>query len=302
MGKDSGIQWTTHTFNPWEGCAKVSDGCKNCYAEERNDRFYGGKHWGVGAPRLMRSESYWNEPLKWDKAARLAGASHVPGDHSKRSRVFVASLADVFEDRPDLVEPRARLFRLIEECDHLDWLLLTKRPENVLRLTHLASAFDPTDPEDWPGNIWIGTTVENQHAARDRLRNLLAIPSIYRFVSVEPQIGPVDLERVVTIAPCPFNALTGQWADDGQAVEHGAVDWVIVGGESGRRARPFEIEWAHSLVQQCKRSGAAAFVKQMGHKPRRAGELITLTGKGSDMDEWPEELRVRMFPGEAWPA
>src|SRR5262245_49606753 len=119
--ENSKIQWTDHTFNVWRGCEKVSPGCAHCYAEtmsRRNPAVLG--EWGKHGTRVIASEAMWREPLKWDRQARAAGV---------RKRVFCASLADVFEDRPELVAPRERLFRLIEDTPNLDWQLLTKRPE-----------------------------------------------------------------------------------------------------------------------------------------------------------------------------
>src|SRR5262249_10541241 len=113
------IAWTHHTLNPWRGCTKVSPGCTHCYAAElakRNPAVLG--RWGPGGPRVIASEAQWRNPLKWDRKAKAAG---------KRPRVFCASLADIFEARPELESPRARLFDLIAATPNLDWLLLTKR-------------------------------------------------------------------------------------------------------------------------------------------------------------------------------
>ena len=129
MGAESKIEWTDHTFNPWWGCEKVSPGCAHCYADAFAKRLGHGttrpKLWGPGSERKVASEAMWREPIKWNRSAEKAG---------KRARVFCASMADVFEDRPDLLVPRARLFRLVAATPHLDWLLLTKRPENAARL------------------------------------------------------------------------------------------------------------------------------------------------------------------------
>lgn len=261
MGENSDIQWTDHTFNPWEGCQRVSPGCENCYAEARNARFHpradgGPSHWGPSAQRLMRSPAYWKQPEKWNREAKRDGV---------RRRVFCASLADVFEDRPELVDTRARLFQLIEECDGLDWLLLTKRPQNMLRL---ASVWG----DEWPSNVWAGTTVEDQRRADERIRELASVPAVVRFLSCEPLIEAVDLARP-------------------------DVDWVIVGGESGRGARPFHVEWAADIVKSCRAVGAAPFVKQMGARPFDGARMLSLRDShGGDWDEWPAELRVREFP------
>jgi protein gp37 len=148
MGANSKIQWTNHTFNPWRGCSKVSAGCQHCYAEamsRRNPAVLG--EWGPKGTRVVAAEAMWRQPLKWDRDAQAAGV---------RARVFCASLADVFEDRADLETPRHELLRLIDSTRSLDWLLLTKRPENVLRLIGqawpiekrriIASVCRPTNP------------------------------------------------------------------------------------------------------------------------------------------------------------
>lgn len=190
--KSNGV---TIRFNPWRGCTKVSRGCANCYAEagsKRNPAVLG--VWGDAGTRVIASESYWRLPLKWDRQAAKAG---------ERRRVFCASLADVFEDRPELVSPRQRLFRLIGDTPYLDWLLLTKRPENVLRMTH--DEWCPPVPGHvsqnagdghswkWPSNVWLGVSVEDQQRADERIPILLQTPAAVRFLSCEPLLGPLDL-------------------------------------------------------------------------------------------------------------
>lgn len=313
MGENSSIQWTHHTFNPWEGCTKVSQGCRNCYAETRNARFHPreegladrlgvirGKHWGVDAPRLMRSEAYWRQPLAWARAAEEAGA---------RARVFCASLADVFEDRPDLVVPRARLMRLIEETPQLDWLLLTKRPGKMVPMT--IERWWP----NWPVNVWAGTTVESQDNT-DRIAALLEVPARVRFLSCEPLLGPLNLR---SINGGRLDALTGAW-NGGQPRAHDrGVDLVIVGGESGPGARPYDVDWVRGIIAQCKHAKVACFHKQLGShalddaalrpewlwvgaQTERVEESLmrvrTPTKKGGEPSEWLEELRVRQMPGD----
>lgn len=177
MAKDSTIEWTGHTFNPWWGCTKVSPACANCYAETWARRT-GYDVWGAGAQRRLLSDDYWKQPLRWDREAVGAG---------RRVRVFCASMADVFEWNPALDPLREKLWALIERTPNLDWLLLTKRPHLVQRLAPWS--------EDWPSHVWLGTTVENQHFAERRVRYLLDVPSRYRFLSCEPLLGPVDLSE-----------------------------------------------------------------------------------------------------------
>lgn len=223
MAKNSRIEWTNHTFNPWWGCVKVSPACKHCYAESWSKRV-GQSVWGVGSERRFFGDKHWSEPLRWNAVAEASG---------RRARVFCASMADVFEDRRDLDVWRERLWALIEATPWLDWLLLTKRPEAVRRLVPWASG--------WPANVWLGTTVEDQRRARERLPVLTAIPAVVRFISAEPLLGPVDLDA---------------WLP--------ALDWVITGGESGSRARPSSPSWFLTLMNQCMAADVAFHFKQWG--------------------------------------
>ena len=250
MGTDSAIEWTDHTFNPWEGCQKVGPGCDNCYAEARDKRFTGGKHWGPGAPRRLTSAAKWRKPLAWNRDAAKTGT---------RPRVFCASLADVFDNAvPKLW--RIALFGLILDTPHLDWLLLTKRPGNI-------AAMLPDDGgAGWP-NVWLGCTVVNQAEADRDIPKLLAVPARVRFLSMEPLLGPVDLTLIPhsRIAPnirIVQNSLTGV-NGLGQRPYVG-LDWVIVGGESGHKARPMHPDWARSLRDQCQAAGVPFFFKQWG--------------------------------------
>lgn len=234
MGMGTEIQWCDATFNPWIGCTKVSDGCKFCYAETLMDHRYGKVKWGPQGTRQRTSTTYWRQPLQWNKQAQTEG---------KRYRVFCASLADVFENRPELQEWRLDLFRLIEQTKHLDWLLLTKRPQHVFDFV----------PGQWlgglPDNVWIGTSVENQEQADKRIPALLSIPAKVRFLSMEPLLGPVDLGKCYENEVLQFN---------------GGINWIIVGGESGQNARPMHPAWARALRDQCQATGVPFLFKQWG--------------------------------------
>ena len=270
MAQATKIAWTDATFNPWRGCVKVSDGCAHCYAEGWAKRT-GKDIWGKDAAREHASASYWKEPLKWNREAAMT---------AKPFRVFCASLADVCEDRPDLVAPRAQLMKLIEQTPYLTWLLCTKRPENFTTL------FGRRWANDWPRNVWAMTTAENQAQADRRIPELLKVPAVVLGVSYEPALGPV------TFAP-----YLQTLSDPGRG-----VDWVIVGGESGGRARRFELGWARSVRAECQAAGAAFFMKQLGAKPEQDGISREAfippmrDPKGSDPTEWPEDLCVREFP------
>lgn len=249
MGAESKIEWTHHTFNPWRGCTKVSAGCKHCYAETmsgRNPAVLG--VWGPKGTRVVAAESYWRQPLKWNAAAAAAGERH---------RVFCASLADVFEgvdtmprsEFPKVDTARERLWELIEQTPNLDWLLLTKRPENV-------NWFVPTAwiVSGFPPNVWIGTSVEDQAAADERIPHLLKVPARVRFLSCEPLLGPVDLEQAGAI----------ESAGPAWAGYNAHIEWAIVGGESGGNARPMVNRWARSLRDQCVAASVPFFFKQHG--------------------------------------
>ena len=200
MGENSKIEWCHHTFNPWIGCQHVSPGCDRCYAEALMDHRYGKVQWGPHGERKPTSEAYWKQPYRWAKAARQSGT---------RARVFCASLADIFDNKaPEGARPD--LFRLIRETPEMDWLLLTKRPQNIARML----------PADWGNgypNVWLGITAEDEEFYRLRWPILSRIPAVVRFVSYEPAIAPlgaVDLGK----ADC-------------------LPDWIICGGESGTDAR-----------------------------------------------------------------
>jgi len=254
MAENSKIEWCHHTFNSWWGCVKVSAGCEHCYAETFSKRT-GHNIWGPAktTERRVFGDKHWAEPLKWNEKATEAGERH---------RVFCASMADVFEDHPQLVAERQRLFELIDRTPHLDWLLLTKRPENIQRLWPFGW-YD--DQFTWP-NVWIGTSVENQEMANKRIPELLKIPAAVRFLSMEPLLGPVDLGRAF---PCGYYCDPD--AGGGGHHDHpfwsrvaSPIHWVIVGGESGHNARPMHIDWAASLRDQCQTAGVAFLFKQWG--------------------------------------
>jgi protein gp37 len=291
MGRNTGIEWCEATFNPWRGCQKVSPGCEHCYAEtlsRRNPKVLG--EWGPGGTRVIASESAWREPPRWDRAARAAGV---------RRRVFCASLADVFEDRPELVAPRVRLFHLISETRHLDWLLLTKRPENVRRFRG-GDGVPRSWPENMPPNVWLGVSAEDQRRADERIPLLLQTPAAVRFVSAEPLLGPVDLSAVRHQLGAESFATVNVLVEKdslNRGHDRPRLDWVIVGGESGPGARPMRLEWARSLVTQCREAGVAVFCKQIGTVA--AWDLGSRDAKGGRMEDWPVDLRVREFPAAA---
>ncbi len=288
MGLNSAIEWTTHTFNPWIGCTRVSAGCAHCYAERNMGRRLG-VHWGAGEPRQRTAASTWRQPLRWNRDAAHAEIAHTDetnlgkdlGPHL-RPRVFCASLADVFD--PEVpIEWLADLFALIAQCPHLDWLLLTKRPEQVLeRLEQASYVLDGIRMgpgalqagimlSEWrrspPAHVWIGTSVEHQAAADARLPILLQIPAAVRFLSCEPLLAPVDLTSwLACYVPDTAKRLGGpawQGPFRGSARAQG-IHWIICGGESGPKARPMHPAWAQSLRDQAQAAGVGYVFKQWG--------------------------------------
>lgn len=268
MGKNSHIEWTHHTFNPWWGCAKVSPACQNCYAEAWAKRV-GNKVWGAKAPRRFFSADHWQEPLKWNAEAQKKGV---------RYRVFCASMADVFENRSDLNAERSRLWNLIDATPMLDWLLLTKRPEHVKKLTRWGS--------DWPENVWLGTTVENQEWADKRMPHLLSIPAKTRFLSCEPLLGNIDLAAFI------------------EKGKKSPVHWIITGGESGPHSRPMDPQWVRNLRDFCRKNKIAFHFKQWGHWVPL--ELLTKEQKNVilvgdvEMAAAGKKMAGRLLDGRTW--
>ena len=278
MAENTRIEWCDHTFNPWRGCVKVSPGCDNCYAEtqsKRNPAVLG--EWGKRANRVAAADDYWRKPEKWEHEAPAFEAAH-----GRRQRVFCASLGDVFENRGDLEAPRLRLLDLIRRTPSLDWLLLTKRPKNVMLLlghAFAASSEIMDDRGDWksgttddeielfrwlgawanddvaPRNVWLGTSVEDQERADQRVPALLKVPAAVRFLSCEPLLGPVDLTRWLWEKAGP------EWAGRNPSPD---IGWVIAGGESGSGARPMHPDWVRSLRDQCEATLCPFLFKQWG--------------------------------------
>lgn len=252
MAKDTKIEWADHTFNPWEGCTKISPACDFCYAAERAARF---KTVEWGGPRRRTSGSNWNKPRKWERAA-----DEFFLEHGRRQRVFCASLADVFDNQvPD--EWREDLWYLIRETSSLDWLLLTKRPQNIEKML-------PPFWDDIKDRIWLGTTVENQEVANRNIPHLLKHDSAVRFLSMEPLLGPVELD--ICNGSYFHNFLLGVKYHDPPAGQRGAterghkIDWVIAGGESGPKSRPSHRNWFRSIRDQCERARVPFLFKQWG--------------------------------------
>ncbi len=283
MSENTKIEWCDHTFNPWEGCQKVGPGCDNCYAETRNARFAGGAaiNWGPGAPRRRTSASNWELPKRWN-----AQAEAFMNQHGRRQRVFCASLGD-WADNAVPIEWLVDMLEMVRLTPNLDWLLLTKRIGIVSQRLQQANAFilgnwpsiDAKPLSQWltnwleddcpPANVWLGTTITSQPEADRDITKLLAVPAAKRFLSMEPLLGPVDLDTIHNTnfgEGQPYlHPLIGRVSDGhGDSCNAPSIDWVIVGGESGPGARPMHPDWASSLRDQCVAAGVPFLFKQWG--------------------------------------
>ena len=261
MGESTLIAWADSTWNPWEGCTRCSPGCANCYAAERDAR------------NLTKTGSHWGKgaPRRitaesgWQKPVTWNRKCQEQGT---RLRVFGCDLCDwCDEEAPEGI--LMRFWELIRSTPYLDWLLLTKRAERISALL----------PEDWGSgypNVWLGVTVENRAQGLPRIDILRDVPAVCRFLSVEPlleDLGELDL--------------TG-------------ISWAIIGGESGHKARTFRVEWAQSILRQCREQGTVPFIKQLGAQPTFLDRIIHLKDNhGGNWEEWPislNDLKVREFP------
>lgn len=269
MGEITAISWCDHTFNPWIGCTKVSPACDGCYAEALMDKRYGRVEWGApgkgNGTRVRTSPGNWRQPLRWNKKAAETGT---------RPFVFCSSLADVFDNQVPTAW-RTDLFELIRATPNLVWLLLTKRPQNIVRLWAETFADESglpvaLTPDFWPRNAAIGTTVEDQDRADKNIPALIdakvKLRPAFAFLSCEPLLGPIDLDEVIP-NPVTWNPVHG--------IAH-TLDWVITGGETdqgGHKARPSHPAWERSLRDQCAAAGVPYHRKQAGewlHMPERA--------------------------------
>jgi protein gp37 len=269
MGEATGISWCHSTFNPWWGCTPISPGCDRCYAEIFAHRM--GLEWGKDAPRRFFGEKHWREPLRWNKKAGEAG---------ERWRVFCGSMCDILDnwygkpifgsdkdrdywDREVygrvgkwLSTARLKLWDLIEVTPNLDWLLVSKRPQNYPQML----------PDRWiqpPRNLWLMTTVESPEYLW-RLKSLAQVPAVVHGVSWEPGLAYVDFKPYADI--------------------HNL--WVIGGGESCPGARPFELDWARRVRDDCREIEVPFFLKQLGGYP----------DKRDNPTLWPSDLQVQQFP------
>lgn len=340
----TGIQWTDETWNPVTGCRKISPGCKNCYAEGVADRFWATQYPSVQAfdttPEGLPFTT--TRPRRFTDVQVHPDRLDQPLHWRKPRRVFVNSMSDLFHDDvpDDFIES---VFGVMARAPHHTFQILTKRPQRMRKWfehplregwSHWAPYMDAVPGvrrmtrDEWPGwplpNVWLGVSVEDQERAAERVPLLLETPAAVRFLSCEPLLGRVELHalhcgsRFDSTGASWYDALRGgAYFGDGDPGAPGpAIDWLIVGGESGAQARPMDLAWARSLVEQGRTAGVPVFVKQLGRRPVYSvdncggdGMDVRVLGPtsqhavpgirdshGGNIDEWPTDLRVREFP------
>ena len=318
MGDQSAIAWTDATWNPLVGCSRVSEGCRHCYAEREAYRLehrlgqpkYAGTTKWMGQPDGTKGEPRWtglvalweavlDQPLRWKKSRRI----------------FVNSMSDLFHEAvPD--EWINTIVAVMAQATQHTFQVLTKRP--VRMRDYLCSR--QAALSGLLNHVWWGVSVEDQATADERIPLLLQTPAAVRWVSYEPALGPVDftaIRYVDELAECRWGVLGREhWvenSDSPSAYENDVpgLDWIVIGGESGQGARPFDLAWARQTVAQGRAAGVPVFVKQLGAVPYEMrekignvsgtpfseGERLRLVDrKGGDPAEWPEDLRVREYP------
>lgn len=308
MSTNSAIEWTDCTWNPVVGCTRVSAGCDHCYAVRQSFRLEQFRKVAYTGLTVLnsRGERHFNGTVRI-----VPEALELPLHWKKPRRVFVNSMSDLFhKDVPfDFID---RVFAVMALCPQHTFQVLTKRPERMAE--YMPGKWDDgrgvyceykrRKPDNtmmpWPlPNVILGTSCEDQASADERIPHLLRCPAAVRMLSLEPLLGPIDME-VVSRPPC-FHCQPHGWSNWWPT----QIQWVIVGGESGPKARPCNVDWIRSIIAQCKAAGVTCFVKQLGHyaildkRYERAPFPATrklADPKGGDMDEWPEDLRVREFP------
>jgi protein gp37 len=339
------IQWTDVSWNPVTGCSKVSQGCRNCYAEQLAPRVFAGQTVRERISPIVDESSYKTRLRRFTDVRCHEDRLDKPLSWRKPRTVSVNSMGDLFhEDVPK--EFILDVFAVMALANTHTFQVLTKRPQ---RMHELLSDMDGTrllmhadcertarwgqdsllsrwsharrmtsDVDPWPlPNVWLGVSVEDQATADERIPILLDTPAAVRFVSCEPLLGPVDLCDIVTTEGCAELHRDALYCDVNPADDAGwwgrTLDWVLVGGESGPKARPCDVGWIRSIVQQCKTAGVPCFVKQLGFVPYVDGVQMRVwspdsrgrsrvtwpkSKKGGDPSEWPEDLRVREYPGQ----
>ena len=263
----SKIEWTEETWSPVTGCSPVSEGCVNCFAASIAKRFWKDRKFS----EVKCHPGRLSQPMKWKKPRKI----------------FVCSMSDLFHPEVPFSFIR-EIWNITAKCPQHTFMLLTKRPERMLKFTKWMAGWDHISIAEWPRNCWLGVTAENQEQADKRIPILLEIPAAVRFVSVEPMLGAVDLRSLksLELPGClTHDALLGRnihHDDDMNWTDGERLDWVICGGESGPKARPMHPDWARSLRDQCVSAGVSYFLKQM-HIDGKLVKMPELDGR-----EWNE--------------
>ena len=254
----SKIEWTEKTWNPITGCTKVSPGCAHCYAENVANRFWGDRKFGD----VQFHEDRLRQPLR----------------RKKPTMYFVNSMSDLFHESVT-DEQLDRIFAVMALTPQHTYQVLTKRPKRMLEYCNTIKLPLP--------NLWLGVSVETQRTADERIPLLLQTPAAVRFLSCEPLLGKVHLNCLHWQDMTNIDCLAGK-----HGIYFGGdcnrVDWVIVGGESGSKARPCDVDWIRSIIEQCRVANVPCFVKQLGSHSSK--------GKGNNIDKFPKDLRVRKYP------
>lgn len=327
---ETSIEWCDAVWNPVRGCSMVSAGCERCYAMKQAHRFN-----GKGQPYEGLTVNRGDGP-KWTGEVRCVPEKlGEPLTWKKPRRVFVNSMSDLFhEDVPD--EFIDQVFAVMAIARHHTFQILTKRPERMAEYMSPRNKVEdiyahwhsfsggPQEVDAWPlPNVWLGTSVENQATADERIPHLLKCPAAVRFLSVEPLLEAVNIRGHLMSGELPASCECGHGHGFTRCPNYGGVStechiqgcqcsgfrkangpksglhWIICGGESGPGARPCALHWIRSIVSQCKDAGVACFVKQLGAKPfsdLHPNGLSLKDKKGGDMAEWYSDLQVRDFP------
>lgn len=256
------IAWADFTYNPFIGCTEVGVGCVGCYARAYDERFLGGGHWGAGRPRFRTTETTRKAPLRWNLKAYKSG---------KVARVFAHSLSDVFDNEvPD--SWRREEFKLWKDTPYLRWIVLTKRPGNILKM--LPHLWDPVQFR----NVGFCVSVSTQEEFDRDVPKLMSVRAAWLGVSIEPQVERIHIPH---------------WCE-------GKIQWIITGGASkqpGYDPPAYNVVWARSLISECGSMGISCFVKQIGSNPFDGTDPIDIKNKaGADTGEWPADICVREFP------
>ena len=280
MSQKTSIEWTDATWNPVRGCSRVSEGCRNCYAERTAARFAGtmrpyadrpleGLALATPPPFAGFVTKVNGHPAWTGKVELIEKHLEDPLHWGDPKRIFVNSMSDLFHEELD-DESISTVFAVMSQSPQHTFQILTKRPKRMLEwfsrwnvtdgveesgMTRFGWCHANTDGR-WPlPNVWLGVSVEDQATADERIPLLLQTPAAVRFVSYEPALGPVEFTAV---GEPPINALWKGGFRDGR------IDWVIAGGESGPGARPAHPQWFRDVRDQCQAAGVPFFFKQWG--------------------------------------